>query len=329
MIGAKHVRDGKVCQDAILGHRDYSRVVLAVADGHGTSLHGEVGAQCAVEVAVEHLARFATELPPGADLQAVHRFAEHPLRVQLVREWTARVRKHAGDANAPLKPYGTTLIFALATPTFLLVGQLGDGDVLLVTPDQRVLRPVPSDATSFADETASMCQPEAWSSMRVVTRGAPVDEALLIMSTDGYSKSYASDEVFDRIGPDYLTMVRDEGIEAVEGSLKGFLEAVTSGGSGDDIAFGLLHWPARPGCPVAASEQPAVPTPGPIDTPPPDRSEPEAAGASSETAVAPAGEPRGQQGSETVIAATEGSPSVQAGTTASPEAPPAQQQGGG
>lgn len=330
VIGAKHVRDGKVCQDAILGHRDYTRVVLAVADGHGTSLHGEVGAQCAVEVAVEHLTRFASELPQGADLQTVHRFAEHPMRVQLVREWSARVRKHAGDASAPLKPYGTTLIFALATPTFVLMGQLGDGDLLLVTPDQRVIRPIPSDPTSFADETASMCQPEAWTSMRVATRSAPIDETLLIMSTDGYSKSYASDEVFERIGPDYLTMIRDEGLEVVEGSLKAFLEAVTSGGSGDDIAFGLLHWPAGPTSPAVEGElradaaltpleeaQPA-PEPAPASAPP--------AEAGIDRSAASVDCP--QEGAGTTDVASDGASKAQANAAPLPEAPSAQEQQG-
>ena len=39
VTGARHLREGKPCQDAVRGVRDGDVVVLAVADGHGTSTH--------------------------------------------------------------------------------------------------------------------------------------------------------------------------------------------------------------------------------------------------------------------------------------------------
>jgi len=257
--GAQHLRVGKPCQDAIGWARVGDIVALAVADGHGTSARGDVGAVLAVSVAVEQLLRFASELRPeqAADPGAVYSYARHPLRVHLVRDWADRVRRHAGAENAELELYGSTLLFALASPTYLVVGQIGDGDILLVDSARLVTRPIAPDPNNFADETTSLCQNEAWTAIRVRATPAPDGEALLLLSTDGYSKSYATDAVFELIGPDYLDMFREHGPVGVEQQLREILEAVSSGGSGDDIALGMLHWP--PSVDAATSQDDAAP----------------------------------------------------------------------
>lgn len=245
VTGARHLREAKVCQDAVRGTRQGSVVAVAVADGHGTSAHGDLGAQLAVDVAVEQLLHFAAQLGPTADPMAVHAYAQHPLRVQLVREWAERVRRHAGADRMELQPYGSTLLFALSSPAFLLVGQLGDGDILLVDSDRQVHRPIAADPSHFAEETASLCQNEASQAIRLRTTPAPQTETLLLLSTDGYSKSYATDVVFEQIGPDYLDMLRTDGPTGVATELREFLETVSAKGSGDDIALGMLYWAAR------------------------------------------------------------------------------------
>jgi hypothetical protein len=262
VTGASHVRAGKPCQDAIRGVREGAIVALAVADGHGTSEHGDVGARIAVEVAIEQLLEFARGLDSGrlVDIRMVHAYAKDRLRSQLVRAWTARVREHAGSETAALQPYGSTLLVALASPSYLLLGQLGDGDILLVDAGGRVERPIAPDPRHFAEETTSLCQSDAWTAMRVHVAPAPDAEALLVLSTDGYSKSYATDAIFELIGPDYLDMLREHGADGVEARLPEILEQVTAGGSGDDIALGMLRWaPAAHAGAEASTAAPATP----------------------------------------------------------------------
>ena len=141
----------------------------------------------AVDVAIEQLLRFAAGLGSdrATDLEAVHAFALHPLRVHLARQWADLVRWPAGSADADLRPYGSTLLFAFACPSYLLMGQIGDGDILLVDSDRSVTRPIASDPNNFAEETASLCQNEAWAAIRLLTTPAPPAEALLLLSTDG------------------------------------------------------------------------------------------------------------------------------------------------
>lgn len=243
VTGARHLRESQVCQDAVREAQDGRAVAVAVADGHGTSARGDVGASLAVEVAVEHLMTFAANLQSSgiADMAAVQAYAEHPMRIQLTREWTERVRRHAGDEQVDLHLYGTTLLFALATPTYLLIGQIGDGDILLVDAKGTVGRPIPPDPRHFAEETSSLCQSQAWTAIATRVAVRPATESLLLLSTDGYSKSYATDAVFERVGPDYLGMLRDD-VPGVQSQLPEILEAVTTGGSGDDIAVGMLYW---------------------------------------------------------------------------------------
>lgn len=250
VIGAKHVRDGRPCQDDIRTVRDGSVVALAVADGHGSSIHAEIGARIAVEVASEQLLAFAASLGPEhrEDPRAVHGLAQDPFRRLLVREWARRVREHAGADDVALKDYGSTLLFALVTPEFVLLGQLGDGDLIVVDGGGTVSRPLPIDPRCFGEETSSLCLPDAPTSLRVLAMPVPEGETLLLISTDGYGKSYATDADFERIGPDYLEMVREIGVSGVSENLEEFLTTVTSGGSGDDIALGLVYLP-----PVKAS----------------------------------------------------------------------------
>jgi hypothetical protein len=72
-----------------------------------------------------------------------------------------------------------------------------------------------------------------------------------MLSTDGYGNSYENDAEFERIGPDYLKLVRERGLGSVVELLPSFLEQVSSGGSGDDVTLALIHvaFGGEPGCP--------------------------------------------------------------------------------
>ena len=212
-------------------------VAAAVADGHGTSVHADAGARMAVCEALAALVRFAHEMQRrAADVRAVQRYAKNPFRT-----WV--VRASAGSADAPLADYGATLLTAVAAPDYLLVGQIGDGDVLLVDPDGSVEAPLPDDPASFGDETASLCLPGAEYAMRVRALPAPEAGTLLLLATDGYGNSYESDADFRRIGPDYLDRMQRDGTDAVVARLPRYLDDVTVRGSGDDVALAMLYWP--------------------------------------------------------------------------------------
>lgn len=267
--GHRHILNGQPCQDAIRldtrEHHHGESLVLAVADGHGSARYAETGAQLAVDAAVERLQEFYAALLPdllsaqkdGPRLSRVLELAMAPTRRQLVQAWVEKVSQHAGRVaeSGLLKEYGATLLFVLATPEFTLFGQLGDGDVLQVDASGGISRPQAADPQSFADETASLCQKDAWLQMRLAIQPPPVSPRLLLLSTDGYANSYEDNATFERIGPDYLGLIEAHGFERVEQALPQFLEQVSKQGCGDDVTLGLAYFTAQ----ASAAQAPLIP----------------------------------------------------------------------
>jgi len=199
-----------------------------------------------------------------ADSSAVARESTNQLPAAIVRAWKSCVEADmaadpltalertqfvaqygASSWNAmtanPLTAYGATLLIAVATKTFLLVAQIGDGDIVTVSSRGCPTRPFPADVRHFAGETTSLCLPiadQCFSVQVCPLRGER--PALVLLSTDGYSNSYERDEDFLRVGADLFTILKEEGIEPVESQLTKWLEEVSRDGSGDDVTLGIL-----------------------------------------------------------------------------------------
>ena len=290
--GASHVRQALPNQDAIAYRlaEDGSSVVLAVADGHGSakSFRSDVGAQFAVETAVEVCRDFLQGMR-GAEPSAVKNAAKQGIPAKIVREWRRRVKEHvneksfiedelarlteqAGAAASELaaRPeqhyvaYGSTLLVAILTNQFLICFQLGDGDVLAAyDATDEVGRVIAKDEALIANETTSLCQVDPAAQFRykfqVIQHSPP---GLILLSTDGYSNSFASQEAFLKAGADYLGMLRTEGGERIQKDLPAWLEETSQSGSGDDITVGIIYRRKPPlGKPEAAqmaSESPGA-----------------------------------------------------------------------
>jgi hypothetical protein len=64
---------------------------------------------------------------------------------------------------------------------------------------------------------------------------------IVLLSTDGYSNSFATADDFLRVGSDYMQAIRTEGAEAVEKKLPAWLQEASREGSGDDITVGIIY----------------------------------------------------------------------------------------
>jgi hypothetical protein len=91
------------------------------------------------------------------------------------------------------------------------------------------------------NETASLCLQNAQnlfrSSFRSLGDRCP---DLIAVSTDGYSNSFADSGSFQKIGPDFLRLIRTHGVEYVHRDLGSWLDRASENGSGDDITLGLM-----------------------------------------------------------------------------------------
>jgi hypothetical protein len=202
--------------------------------------------------------------PDPNNLSAIKRMAEERLPQAVARTWANTVNTHL-DVNPfsaeelealeskeglaarqmvetnPLLAYGATILTVLITELFILYLQLGDGDILVVSSEGEVTRPLSRDDRFLGNETASLCSRDAWRDFRVSFQAlSSAPPALILLSTDGYANSFRDEEGFSRVGVDLLEMLRSDGVARVEASLDAWLSEASHAGSGDDITLGVL-----------------------------------------------------------------------------------------
>lgn len=262
--GALHVRHGIPNQDAVLwsppiGPAEFA--ATAVADGHGSNrcFRSETGARIAVEIGLTLMSDLMSQAGTGRDDAGrdwlSRRIAERWTEVvtsDLERKpFSEQELNHLEEAEGPdarrevlegpALAYGTTLLLAGADDRGLVVVQVGDGDILLVSHRGVVTRPLPPDPRSVGNATASLARSSAWQDAR--TRSLPADAegpALVLAATDGYANSFEDDAGFLKVGSDLLAMIRTNGLEEVNAQLEEWLGEVSELGSGDDVSIGLL-----------------------------------------------------------------------------------------
>jgi hypothetical protein len=167
-------------------------------------------------------------------------YNRNPIPVHLAEEFAAATMLDGADPD-PCHVYGTTLLMAAATPASIACLQLGDGDLLMVTDEGTVTRPVPGDPRLIANVTTSLSSANAGGDFRVKEmRFAGNPPALMLLSTDGYANSFGTDEDFLKVGSDMLSLVRSDGLAAVSANLKSWLAESSESGSGDDVTLALL-----------------------------------------------------------------------------------------
>lgn len=230
-------------------------LVLAVADGHGSAacFRSDTGAALAVQCCIELIAEF------NGRLDFAQQFlddVERDFKLRLIARWREAVSAHLAEnpfsveedlvvasrnRRNPFTAYGSTLLAALASESQLLLLQIGDGDILMVSGGGRVSRPWPRDPRLLGVETTSLCTDDAASNVRLrVEPLTPESPTLVLLCTDGYSNSFRDDSGFLKVGTDLLEMIQEDGPESVERDLEGWLEEASSLGSGDDVTLGVL-----------------------------------------------------------------------------------------
>lgn len=269
--GSSHQRNGLPNQDAALSLVSTRQTkgtlsIAAVSDGHGSPRHfrSQVGSSHAVNIAANLLEEFllhhgsatGNKSPAPEDIQE--------LQKKLVDGWLTTIQ---GDLdsnpfteeelsklvdsdgmdgrtaveNDPVIAYGATLLAVGATESTVLYLQLGDGDILTVNSVGETMRPLPEDARLIANQTTSLCLPNAWQDFRAAFATGNGMPALILLSTDGYVNSFRSEEDFLKVGGDYLKIVREHGLDSLSQDLPNILAEASEHGSGDDISLSILQ----------------------------------------------------------------------------------------
>jgi hypothetical protein len=251
--------------------------LIAVADGHGAPKHfpSGRGAHFAV-LAAEGMSQMLLEGPKSnaesiAERTYISRLLRSELPRQLMAYWRAAVRSDIGQDPfteaelqllgigtplphhdepmpgrtpttelLPLAAYGTTLAFALVTDDVLICCSIGDCDIVVVDANGVAQRVFPED-NDAGDETDSMCSNDPESRIRTtliaIREEAP---AAVILTTDGFAKSYRNDEDFMSTAGAYAHALAERGLAGTADNLHRWLARTTRDGSGDDVSFGIL-----------------------------------------------------------------------------------------
>jgi len=253
--GATHRASRTPNQDAHawreVGQPANPAVVAAVADGHGHPRHfrADRGARLAVEQACDCAARLTIQ-DRSLHPTEVGAFGRETLVPSILEGWRHAVaadqQENAFNAEEeairaranddPIIAYGSTLIVALLGQRWVLVAQIGDGDVVGIRTDGAVEAPVPTDPLLDGQHTTSLCQDSALDSFRiaVIDRFEPRLVALL-MATDGFGNAQVAEPWAPAVGSDVASMLKTHGSRWVGRRLPGWTaRCASSDGSGDD-----------------------------------------------------------------------------------------------
>lgn len=250
--GAAHLRMGKGNEDAaawLPPSGKARQIVAAVSDGHGAQAHfrSAAGSRIAVDQATRVLA--ARQVDPEADDDALAGAILQGWRTAVLADVAAKPYGNGDPVTAGTKlgPYGATLLTLAADESALTMLQVGDGDLVLGYRDGRIQRPLRGDDGLVGEETYSLCQDDAETRFRVATlwrdgEGDADWPDFALLSTDGVSKSYATEAAFLAAVARLRDLARSDW-SALMTDLPRWLSDLSAGGSGDDCTLCLALRP--------------------------------------------------------------------------------------
>lgn len=268
-IGSNHERIGIGNQDAIqclpsLEKRGYGsgyQIACAVADGHGSakSFRSDVGAQIAVDVAIQLANYVISNSSKYGEHFSIKHSLEHGFPLNLLSQWRKKVDEHLAenpikdsekqkvidldgiDALEMIKEnpyiiYGTTLLlYIINQPYFQFFLQIGDGSIYILSSDKKLIKPFPDDDL-IGNETYSLCLPNAEQYFR--TSYKQVKEDLMVfLTTDGLVNSFETDEAVEGFIRYIYDFNQNYGIDKSSEQLKIWAKDISLRGSGDDVTM--------------------------------------------------------------------------------------------
>lgn len=219
--GRGHAEDGKVCQDYCLAEEVDGRFTfVAVADGHGGVAYtkSDIGAKVACEVLFEFVSDMSHRFAGNEELERKFPalISTREFKAKYISLWCERVikdyREHDDDIGLResqiVDKYGTTILFAIITPENYILGQLGDGAILMFNDEGqsqlfRRIRKISSSTPSMASSTAKFAFVTGTFPRTTFNR--------LLLSTDGVHDVFSRKSYFTLYGAGLVRQVYEYG----------------------------------------------------------------------------------------------------------------------
>jgi hypothetical protein len=273
-LGAAHQASGLPNQDAVAARQVRPDVlVAAVADGHGHRRHfrSARGSRLAVAVACEAAQELGVRLDQFEAAKPIESEALRGLVPAITGRWREAVRDDVAadpftaqeeawraSRDDALIAYGSTLLLAIAGRRWLVLIQIGDGDIVGIRPDGGALLPVPGDASLDGQQTTSLCGARAEDDFRAAVVDTSVMPLLGVMlATDGYGNAQIADPWAGAVSADLAELINDRPPEWLAGQLPLWAgRCASADGSADDTTIALLIAPLATGWRHAVAEEP-------------------------------------------------------------------------
>ncbi len=186
--GRSHVTSHTPCQDYCLTADTARGAILVNADGVGSCDRSDVGSRLACQVTVRLIRRLDREC--ASEKKLVERLCDPRFGELLVHQWLNAVLDHLeinpppeGKSGKDYERYASTLMFALITKHYYVVGNLGDGQILLYNPTEGLklrLHP-PKEST----RVRALIHPNCYREDLTVRRFERRDFSGILLCTDG------------------------------------------------------------------------------------------------------------------------------------------------
>ena len=156
-----------------------------------------------------------------------------------------QAHRHQGD-DATIA-YGSTLLLGMVLRDWLILAQIGDGDVVGVRADGRSVLPVPTDPQLDGLVTTSLCGLDPRSDFRVAVVDTVRSPLLaVLLATDGYGNAQVVDAWPAAFSEDLAWMLRDRDLQWLASQLPSWAaRCASSDGSADDTTVALMISPTK------------------------------------------------------------------------------------
>jgi serine/threonine protein kinase/pSer/pThr/pTyr-binding forkhead associated (FHA) protein len=261
-LGAAHAAAGQPNQDAVVIQQIVPDVLIAaVADGHDDHRHFRSGrgSQLAVSVACKAARELAARLDEFTAAKQIETEVLRTLVPEITGRWrdavcydvaaepfTSEEEALRDEGDNALIAYRSTLLLAIARGKWLLLAQVGDGDIVGIRPDGQPLLPVPGDPALNGQQTTSLCGARAEEDFRAAVVDVATTTLLgVLLATHGYGNAQVDDPWADAVSADLAGLIGDRSPEWLAGQLPLWAARCASAdGSADDTTIALLVTPS-------------------------------------------------------------------------------------
>lgn len=197
-IGIAHIRNELPCQDSFMLKQGKNYSIAVIADGHGSKKHdlSEFGSKIACESLIETVDNYLSK--KQLNKLTVEELCSIKFKSSLVNQWKINVKKHflstydeKFDEENTYVRYGTTLLFTIDYGDEFIVGQLGDGGILLS--DGNGYYKKHREDNKIGSGTASLCSPNSYMLLSIASYSKK-NICNIMMMTDGMYDIFGEDK---------------------------------------------------------------------------------------------------------------------------------------